>query len=80
MSDWEFTYPNVYPWFYLDLNSDGAVQTMKNLLADGYLITLSIQADCYEQLSDNDVWNTLNYATNTSNHANTIIGYDDSMR
>jgi len=79
-ADWEFTVPNTHPWYYLKINTDEDIETMKNLLAEGYLITLSIQASCYENLDENDVWHTTDYATTTSNHANTIVGFDDSVR
>lgn len=80
MPDWEYKIPNLHPWFYLEVKTDEDIEQMKALIADGYLLTLSIQSACYELLTENDVWNLSNYATTTSNHANTIVGYDDSVK
>lgn len=80
MPDWEFHSPNLHPWYYLEVNTDEDIEQMKALIADGYLLSLSIQSACYEQLTQKDVWNLSNYATTTSNHANTIVGYGDSVK
>jgi hypothetical protein len=64
--------------YYLQVDSGADIETLKSLLNDGYLISISIDANKYENLTSEDVWNVDNYnnITNT-NHANTIVGYFD---
>jgi len=76
-SDWEFTTANNYPWFYLAIDSMEAVETVKNLIAEGYLINLEVDALQYENFTAEDVWTVNNYFMEQTNHANTIVGYED---
>ena len=64
----------------LRVENDQDIQTIKSYINAGYLISISIDANKYENLTDKDVWNTVNYKNPRTNHANTIVGYDDSMR
>ena len=64
--------------YYISVDSWADIDTLKNLLNDGYLISISINADKYKNLTNEDVWNLGNYNNITStNHANTIVGYED---
>ena len=48
-------------------------------LAAGYLVSVSIDANQYKNLTEKDVWNTSTYIYPDTNHANTIVGYDDNF-
>ncbi|HPR41818.1 MAG TPA: C1 family peptidase [Candidatus Methanofastidiosa archaeon] len=58
-------------------NSD--VDALKNLLLSGNLGVISINASYYAVLTGDDVWTTDNYTASTTNHANTVVGFDDSF-
>jgi len=61
------------------VENDTDIQTLKSYLASGWLVSISIDANNYASLSQNDVWSSLNYSVISTNHANTIVGYDDKM-
>jgi len=63
----------------LEISSNEDILTLKSYIDSGYLISIFIDADKYSSLTSNDVWNTDNYAYPEPNHANTIVGYDDSV-
>ena len=56
-----------------------SVDSLKNWLANGNLAVISINADEYYKLTSNDVWTIDNYNGYSTNHANTIVGYDDNF-
>ncbi|MGC9322989.1 MAG: Two component regulator three Y domain protein, partial [Kosmotogaceae bacterium] len=60
------------------VENDADIQTLKSYLASGWLVSISIDANRYTSLSVNDVWNSSNYTVVSTNHANTIVGYDDN--
>jgi hypothetical protein len=64
---------------HLWLSQDQGLTSLKNWIASGHLAMISVDANQYSQLTDNDVWTLDNYANPDENHANTIVGYDDSM-
>ncbi len=41
------------------------------------LITVSVNANYYYNMTADDVWNIDNYNGSTTNHANTMVGYLD---
>jgi len=55
------------------------VEDLKNLLASGNLGVISINGNLYGQLTSQDVWTTDNYNPTSTNHANTIVGFDDNF-
>ncbi len=63
----------------LQIASDKDILTLKSYVNSGYLISISIDANKYSSMTSNDVWNSYNYTNVRTNHANTIVGYDDSM-
>jgi len=63
----------------MQVTSDQHIQTLKSYLDSGYLVAISIDANKYSKLTQNDVWNSTNYTNPNTNHANTIVGYDDNM-
>ncbi|HPE69497.1 MAG TPA: hypothetical protein PLF96_09285 [Thermotogota bacterium] len=66
------------PLYWIEIASEQDVQAVQSLLEQGLLVSISINANCYEDLSLEDFWDVSNYATTTSNHANTIVGYSVS--
>lgn len=60
------------------VENDRDIQTLKSYIASGWLVSISIDANRYTSLSVNDVWNSTNYTVVSTNHANTIVGYDDN--
>jgi len=67
-----------YVWTYPPYNPTG-IDTLKNWLADENLAIISINANYYPSLTANDVWTLDNYTPSGTNHANTIVGYDDNF-
>jgi C1A family cysteine protease len=63
----------------LQITSDKDILTLKSYVNSGYLISISIDANKYSSMTSSDVWNSYNYTNVRTNHANTIVGYDDSM-
>ena len=73
------------PWYrsetgygYMYVDTDEKLQELKQLLADSNLAIISINADYYNQLTDEDLWTLDNYNPDSRNHANTVVGYDDN--
>ncbi len=64
---------------YLTVRTDKDIFTVKSYLAAGYLVSISIDANQYKNLTEKDVWNTSTYIYPSTNHANTIVGYDDNF-
>ncbi|HRV02301.1 MAG TPA: hypothetical protein P5539_11470 [Mesotoga sp.] len=63
----------------LRVENDQDIQTLKSYINAGYLVSISVDAYKYDYLTANDVWNSNNYTNPNTNHANTIVGYDDNM-
>jgi hypothetical protein len=55
------------------------VGTLKNWLADGNLAVIVVAAGEYSKLDANDLWTVDTYSGTGLNHANTIVGYDDTF-
>ena len=63
----------------LRVENDQDIQTLKSYINAGYLVSISVDAYKYNYLTANDVWNSNNYTYPNTNHANTIVGYDDLL-
>jgi C1A family cysteine protease len=63
----------------MNLNSDAGLSKLKNLIASGNLAIIGVDADKYSGLTSADVWTLDSYINPDVNHANTIVGYDDSI-
>jgi hypothetical protein len=61
------------------VNTDAGLTNLKNWIASGHLATISVDADQYPNLTSADVWTLDNYVNPVTNHANTIVGYNDSI-
>jgi len=51
----------------------------KAWLAEGYLLPMAFDAGQYTHLSDDDIISAVEYSSSAANHANTIVGYNDSV-
>ncbi|WP_053001220.1 InlB B-repeat-containing protein [Kosmotoga pacifica] len=65
--------------YYMTISDDDDIKTLKALIANGYVVSIGIDAYQFSSLKSNDVWDIDNYWQSTINHAVTIVGYDDSM-
>jgi C1A family cysteine protease len=63
---------------YMSLSSDSGLTNLKDFIASGNLAVISVDANKYGGLTSADMWTLDNYANPNTNHANTIVGYDDS--
>ena len=63
----------------LRVENDQDIQTLKSYINAGYLVSISVDGYKYDYLTANDVWNSNNYTYPNTNHANTIVGYDDLL-
>lgn len=64
---------------YMDLDNEQGITNLKSWLSSDQLATISIDANKYSQLTSGDVWTLNNYVIPNTNHANTIVGYDDNL-
>lgn len=64
---------------YLYANTEEGITNLKNWLSAGNLAVIAVDAEQYDNLSSNDLWTLDNYKTIDLNHANTIVGYNDSI-
>ena len=68
-----------YMYTYPPYNADG-ITDLKNWLDGGQLAIISIRANEYSNLDASDLWKNDTYSDAAgTNHANTIIGYDDNF-
>ena len=64
---------------YMSVDTNAEISNLKNWLASGHLATISVDANKYSALTSTDLWTLDNYNDLDTNHANTIVGYDDSI-
>jgi len=64
---------------YMWLSEDQDLTSLKNWIASDHLAVLTVDGNQYSQLTNDDVWTLDNYANPSENHANTMVGYDDSI-
>jgi len=60
-------------------NFSTSVDSLKTYLAGGNLAVISIDGYKYSLLDSNDLWTLDNYVDPATNHANTVVGYDDNF-
>ena len=61
------------------VNSDAGIENLKELLVNGNLAVISIDANYFANFTSQDLWTLDNYTATGHNHANTIVGYDDNF-
>ncbi|MDD3627442.1 MAG: T9SS type A sorting domain-containing protein [bacterium] len=66
--------PGTY-YVYLD---DTGIQSIKTLISNNTLVGISVDAGEYNNFDSNDLLTADTYNSATTNHANTIVGYDDN--
>ncbi len=64
---------------YIQLDTEADFISLKNWIASDHLAVISIDADQYPSLTSGDFWTLDNYVDPSTNHANTIVGYDDNI-
>lgn len=67
---------------YLKVSTASGIESLKNWLAAGNLASIGVDASFYSKLTSADVWTSDNYkprGASAINHANTVVGYDDSI-
>lgn len=64
---------------YLELVSDEDILDLKNLLASGELAVIAIDASDYVRMTYSDLLTLDNFPNLNLNHANTVVGYDDTI-
>ena len=84
------TWPNEAAWreaplyrneamFTIDIQTDEGLEALKGLLVGGNLAIIGVDANYYNTLTPDDLWTTDGYHVLTTNHANTIVGYDEAF-
>ena len=74
------------PWFrsltgftFMDVTTDQGIEDLKQYLAEGNIVVISVNANYYySNFAAGDLWTLDNYYPAGTNHANTIVGYDDN--
>lgn len=64
---------------YLELSTDDDLMSLKNWIASDHLAVIAVDANQYSGLTSKDIWTLDNYVNPSINHANTIVGYDDTL-
>jgi hypothetical protein len=64
---------------YLSTTTDAGINSLKNWLASSNLATIGVDSGTYSNLTSSDLWTLDNYMNPDVDHANTIVGYDDSL-
>ncbi len=62
-----------------DLAYTSSTMVIKAWLAEGYVLPMAFDAGQYSKLSDDDIISAVEYSSLSANHANTIVGYNDSI-
>ncbi len=70
-TNWNPTY------YYISVNTYDDIRIIRILLDNNKLAFISVNANYYYSMTEDDVWNTDNYNVTSINHANTIVGYMD---
>ncbi len=73
---------NASGYRYLNFNSSSGIQSLKNLMAAGTLVSIGVDSRLFSKFTNNDLWTLDNYAPSENssiNHANTVVGYDDNF-
>jgi hypothetical protein len=61
------------------VHTDAGIEDLKQLLVGGNLGIISIDAGYYSSLSSEDLWTVHDYTATGTNHANTVVGFDDDF-
>ncbi len=64
---------------YLTTATDAGITSLKKWLAAGNLATIGVDSGTYSNLTSSDLWTLDNYMNPVIDHANTVVGYDDTL-
>jgi hypothetical protein len=59
-------------------DTDTGIVELKQFLSNGNLVPIAVDAGLYSNLSSKDLWTLDSYNPTSTNHANTIVGYNDN--
>ena len=63
----------------MNINTDADLEKLKNWLASENLATIAVDGNKFSNLTNADLWILDNYNNPVTNHAATIVGYDDNF-
>ena len=64
---------------YMNVTTDPSILNLEQILVSGNLAIIAVNADFFgSHLTSVDLWTLDNYNPASTNHANTIVGYDDN--
>jgi len=68
------------PLYGVNISSYSDIRALKYLIDKGYVISTAINSNKYRDVNDKlrEVWTIDNYNVDSTNHANTVVGYDDN--
>ena len=61
------------------VTTDTAINNLKTFLSNNNLAVIAVNASWYGAMTSGDLWTIDNYSPTDTNHANTIVGYDDNF-
>jgi len=64
---------------FMELNTDDDLISLKNWISSDHLAVIAVDAGQYSSLTSEDVWTLDTYVNPDTNHANTIVGYNDNI-
>ena len=64
---------------YMPMDTDPEIENLKKFISDDNLAVISINANEYKYTDSNDLWTYDTYTPSGTNHANTIVGFDDNF-
>ena len=65
---------------YMELETDDDIVSLKNWIASDHLALISVDGFQFSELTNIDFWTLDNYDNQSTNHANSIVGFDDDIR
>jgi hypothetical protein len=61
--------------YYFSISTDADIEALCGLVDAGIPVTLSVDANKFQYLTGDDVWDSSTYVNPSTNHANTLVGY-----
>lgn len=72
-------YRGEFDFYWVKANEGNGFLTLKGLIDSGLCAGIRVNADKYSDLTASDLWKNDTYDGSGTNHANTIVGYDDNF-
>jgi len=70
---------STFGYNYISSYTDDGINTLKSWLAAGNLAGIEVDSSEFSNLTAQDIWTTDNYVSTNIDHANTIVGYNDTI-